>query len=423
MDSVFQFKPFIKKYCIHIFIVAFATVFLIAEYNRLGDFSVFLLASEDILSNKNIYTELYATGLHYYYSPFFALLVLPLTLLPYALSATLWKIFNFFLLYKSFGLLSKFHPKIKSQNKLFVLAFIAVLFTVYHNFHLVQMTVFILYITLVGLYLIFYRNHKVWGASLIALAINIKILPIVFIPYLFYRKQYKAGFAIVIVFIAMLYLPALVIGFDYNQTLLSEWWKLLNPSNSENIVDLSESGLHSLTTLISTWFSDFKNSFELDIDRHLLVLPTATLSLIINLVRLFIVSLSLYFFKWPPFRNAQSKVNQLWELSFLFLCIPLIFPHQQIYAFLFCLPAAYYTLYFLMQKKQLNIGHTKLKVIVILFCLAFILINLELFLGLYRHYFWHFKTLTYGAISLLITLLLCTPKHLPSESIKSTPSN
>jgi len=58
------------------------SIFLIIEAFRQCDFNIFFSAGKDILIGENLYTKIYQGWLHYYYSPFFALLLSPFTFFP-----------------------------------------------------------------------------------------------------------------------------------------------------------------------------------------------------------------------------------------------------------------------------------------------------------------------------------------------------
>jgi hypothetical protein len=68
--------------------------------------------------------------------------------------------------------------------------------------------------------------------------------------------------------------------------------------------------------------------------------------MIIQGSRLFLLALSLLFFRSLPFKKESNKLKSFWELSYFILLIPLLMPHQQKYAFLLALPMIIYLIYF-----------------------------------------------------------------------------
>ncbi|MCD4732360.1 MAG: DUF2029 domain-containing protein [Bacteroidales bacterium] len=388
----------------------FAIVFLIVEFNRIGDFKIFLLASEALGNNENIYSRHYIAGFRYFYSPLFAILIYPLTLIPEVVSGAIWNLISFMMLGRTFWLIQKmFLPDDIKLQRIYLLSFAAAIFPIYTNFHHTQMSAFMLYSIFECIYQVNYKKQKVLGAGILALAINVKILPIVFIPYFIYRKEFRVAFFTIFFLIIYLALPGLIIGNEFNSELVVSWWKAIDPLKSRNIIDVDEKTLHSLTSLFSTLFTDQFSVNELTLKRNILTLDETVVSRIINIVRLVLIFFTFYFLRTWPFRKQKEPLAIFWEVSYICLLIPLIFPHQQTYGFLLLFPAIYYLIFYFLHSKPFFKHPWKFYLITALGLFAFLIINLELLLGLYRELFWHYKTLTYGAILLLIALALSRP--------------
>ncbi len=403
----------------------FAILIILYEAQFTNDFNIFLSASKDTFEKKNIYKILYNNNnFHYFYSVFLCILFYPLTLIPLYFAKVLWLFFNLFLVYRIFKIFDKYLP-IKNLNHLkkifIVLFFVFILRFLRDNFHLAQMTIFIFYLSLEGLNLI-NNNKKIHGAFLIALGIDIKLLPLLLIPYLIYRNQNKTFIYIIIFIFILLFIPSLFVGHDYNLFLISERWNLINPFNKEHILDTTESSFQSITALLSTLLVE--NSGEkdaLELKRNIADISLDNLSLIINIIRLMFLTLTLYFLKTFPFKKSKSNVHTFYEISYLFLIIPLIFPHQQHYAFFFIAPAIFYVLYFFIFKYYLIKEKSKffiLKKIIFIISLIFIyfLTNSHFILGEYNRFYDHYKTLTYGVLLLIILLLFCNPNKIKNNS-------
>ncbi len=132
--------------------------------------------------------------------------------------------------------------------------------------------------------------------------------------------------------------------------------------------------------------------------------------MVLNLTRLSLIALSLYFFASLPFKRSPGPKHQFREISYLLLLIPLIFPHQQHYAFLFAVPAFVFCLYYLIQNKD-RLHKGKYYFLTISLVLIYLVCDLKLLAGEFNHYYEHFKILTYGALLLIITLAICDPKE------------
>ncbi len=249
------------------------------------------------------------------------------------------------------------------------------------------------------------------GASLLALAINIKIIPLLFLPYLFYRKKIKEGFLVIAFCIFYLYLPAVFIGYQYNNFLLHEWWAIINPTNPEHIIEATN-GPHSLDAMLSVFITNTTGSMEFK--RNFINLSFKEVAIVINATRLFFVFLTLYFLRSLPFRPAHNNLKEFWEMSYLFLITPLIFPHMQIYAFIYTAPMIIYLLYFFIvqQQRNISIGFSLLLYFSILSILFTPIIGRDVIGAFLFHALQHYRILTFATILLIPIAIICTPKKI-----------
>lgn len=417
---------FPKDYKNRLLYIALGLIILLIilyEAQGKGDFNIFVSASRDLLSGKNIYEIKYNQWYHYYYDVVFALILVPFSYLPLYLVKILWLILNVFFVFRIWKIITGWLPISDLNNKIktvfVLLSFLFIFRFLRDNFHLSQVTIFILYLTLEGLSMID-KDKKLQGSGLIALGINIKLLPLVIIPYLIYRNDWKSVFYIISGIIVLLFLPVMVLGFDYNWFLLTERWKLLNPSNQTHILDTSERSFHSLTTFLATLLvKNSGDSYALGLKRNIANISIENLNLVINIVRGAFVLFSLYFLRTKPFISRISKVQKLYEISYVCLIIPLIFPHQQHYAFFFIFPATTYLVYYMLwiyfsPNINENKYHKCRKIgFVTTMVISYFLTNSHLILGQFTDYYDHFKTLTYGILMILVLLALSKPNKLP----------
>ncbi len=167
-------------------------IYLLIEAKGTGDFFIYISASSDLFHNKNIYTELYEQWFHYYYSLLFAILIFPLSYLPLYFAQLIWLALNAFFLYRIIKIIAGYFDvssfTLRQKQILFAICLVFGLKIILDNFHFKQITICILYLALEGIRLISSGN-KIVGALCIALAINIKLLPIVLLPYLIYSER------------------------------------------------------------------------------------------------------------------------------------------------------------------------------------------------------------------------------------------
>lgn len=389
---------------LYIFLAVLAIVYCAIEAQGQGDLFIYLSASADLANHEDIFLKTYVDGYHYYYSVIFAILLKPLTYLPYYWVKLAWLMLNCFFvftLFKKVFSLQILNGLDQKQRNFFNAAIILVSARFIHeNIHASQVTIFMLYMMVVGLELIF-KDKWLQGAILIAFCINIKLLGIILLPYLFWRGYLKAFITTIGVYVLLLVLPSLIIGHQYNITLLSSWLHLINPANSQHVLDVDERSFHSLTTLLSTLLvKNVPDYYALDIKRNIADVSLSTLSMIITITRLCFVAFTLFYLRSFPFKKATNSIHTYFELSYLFALIPLIFPHQQHYAFLFVVPAFSITLYAVLLDQQ-NWSALKRVVIWCLIGVVFLCVSLKLLLGTFNNYYEHFKILTWGALILV----------------------
>jgi hypothetical protein len=388
-------------------LLAITLVVCFFEADGKGDFYIFLSATGDLMKGDNFYENKYVDSYHYFYSVLFALILKPLYYLPFFWIKFCWLVFNTILYFHLFQLLTK-HPLLQTltekQKSVFILlAFIFSLRFFLGNLHNSQITILILWTCVYGLYLII-NNKPISGAAILAIGINIKLLPIVFLPYLIYRGYFKAFAFTVLFYFIYLFSPSMFIGHNYNLSLIKTWLSLINPINQIHVLDVEERSFHGLSTLLSTLLvKDVPDVYALPYKRNFADVAIPTLSQVLLAVRLILVSFTLYFLKWKPFIKAKTNWQQCLEISYILLLIPLIFPHQQHYAFLFAVPAfTICMLYFI--SNYYSLSKNSKRYLYFFLSIIYLLANLKLLLGTFNDYYDHYKILTYGAL-LLIPIL------------------
>jgi hypothetical protein len=404
-----------RKYLYFILTGILVLVYLLVVAGRRADLFIYESGSYDILHAVDAYSKTYVDGFHYYYSTLFAFIIYPLSLLPMYLGNLVWLLLNAVLLFRIIILTSRyFDLTVLSQKQKIYFLLLTLLFGVrfiYSNFQTQQITILILYLVLEGLAFIF-SGRKITGAALIAVGINIKLLPVIILPYLIYRKEFKAFFMVVFFYAVMLFLPGFVLGFQQNNILISSWWRLINPTNPIHVLDVDETSFHSLSTLLATLLVEkVPDKYALPVRRNIADISYTQLEYILNTVRFILIAFTLYFLRTKPFVTRISKLHRFYEISYLLLLVPLIFPHQQDYAFLFIVPAVSCIIYYLFTQGN-KISKTRFILIVFFLVISYLACNLSLLFGEYREYYAHFKILTYGAILVIPLLALSYPlKH------------
>ena len=177
IDFFFSKKVYLSGYII----IALVTSYLTAICPTYTDFDVFLQAASKIPEKNNIYLPPFIDWMQYYYSIFFASILIPFSKFP-IITKTLWGLFNYLLgwdLFKKW--IQYFNFKSEKQQKLFIFLALALSFQFFAiNISRNQMTIFIVWI-------VFYMWEKIdkkkylLPSILLAFIINIKIIPIIFL--------------------------------------------------------------------------------------------------------------------------------------------------------------------------------------------------------------------------------------------------
>lgn len=126
-------------------------------------------------------------------------------------------------------------------------------------------------------------------------------------------------------------------------------------------------------------------------------------------MRLAFVALSLYFLRTMPFKEKVGKQHRYWEMAYLFLITPLIFPHQQYYSYLLAAPALCYIYYHFLTHYS-TASKMRNNVLIALFVLSFLLCNGGYIIGAYNWAFRFFKITVYGLLLIVPLLAVSVPE-------------
>jgi hypothetical protein len=362
-----------------------------------NDLDIYLEAAKGMWSGRDIYTDTYFDGYHYYYSPLFAAFITPLSFLG-AAAKSCWILFNALLLLRMIAVMQHYltFPEKAQQRWFLILVVLVSLRFVKDNLHYGQVTILILYLCLEGIHAL--RCGKSWGALLIALGINIKLLPLVFLPYLLLRREFRALGGVLAGLLCFHFLPLLFLDSRYFSELQHSYFSLLNPLRSNHLLDIEEASFHSITTWVTVFFSAAIEQKGLDLRRHFIELSASGVALFIQLLRLIFMLATLWVMRHGFFKR-MSTTQEIWpEWSWLLAMIPLIFPHQQHYAFLFTLPM----LFVLIRMWLLGSLSAFSKFSVVVIGIAF---NSALWLGFGVGVYNHFKLVTWAALLLIVVFI------------------
>ena len=93
-------KEHLRKNWLYYFGGLVILIIILFEAQGKGDFNIFISASRDLMSGKNIYQIQYNEWYHYYYDVLFALILIPFSYLPLYLVKIIWLLLNVFFVYR-----------------------------------------------------------------------------------------------------------------------------------------------------------------------------------------------------------------------------------------------------------------------------------------------------------------------------------
>ena len=392
--------------------------FVVVEFYDLGDFLIYLQASRDMGNGINIYDQRYGGQAIFPYmgSPVLAYLLYPLTLLPTYVSGSIWKILNVILLWRicsiielNLGLNRRVNSR--SYGPWLILSLVSVSFMIYRNFHLSQFSILLLYLILQAVDLIRRDKKSLSGPVLISLGIVIKVLPIVAVPYLLFRGYWKQCLWVLLFTILLLFSPAISHGWDETILLYQGYLERISPAQELNLYDVDGPHAHGIASLVSTLLIEgISNNFTLDYKRNIFNLdPEIVLKLILGIKLVFLISVLFIMDIKSLFRDEKAQISRFYELSYILLITPLLFPQMRLYNFVFLLPAMSYLIYIMLIEKEFSSTGK------ILFVIGIVLLNLELLLGHFRELYWHYKSVTYATLIVLGFMIYWRPSRLKSD--------
>jgi hypothetical protein len=213
----------------------------------------------------------------------------------------------------------------------------------------------------------------------------------------------------------LLFLPAFYFGFGMEIQLLQGWWEAINPT-----LDKYNGGqntgiiFHCISSLIPVYFSDC--SYR-GLSVNVMHLDGHQLFLLINIVRAIFVLFTLYFLWVGYSAKKHSTLFLFWELAYIFMLIPLVFPNQNKYAYTNLLPAFAYVGYYIVNTFNISSSGARRDRIILTGMLVAVIIpailTADIFWGMETgKYFQFLKLITVGAILLIPVLAIFSPRRL-----------
>lgn len=185
-------------------------------------------AAKYILAKKDIYCELAGTSSQYTRSPTFALMLHPLGLLPRNIASFLWCLLSIVSLGSIFVISEKLFLKPNNKKNLFwiCVAPLAITFLsrpLISEFLLGQVDILMLFFIMFALFFK-EKNKLVLSALFLAIAVSIKLTPLIFLLYFLFKKEIKLASLVIFFMAIFLFMPTIFVSWNQNLLLLGGWY-------------------------------------------------------------------------------------------------------------------------------------------------------------------------------------------------------
>lgn len=204
---------------------------------NLIDFPVYYAAGQSLLAGRSdLYAGDFARGrvMDYRYPPFFLLSLAPLWTLSYKLAAYVWYILGILQIAVCVFAVEKASlpgqpPQVRSASvltehwRVWLLVFLCVaqyfvMVLHYGNAHLLAVTL------MIAAFYLAMRGKDLMPALLIAVAITIKVIPVLLLPYFALRRRWRFLVLTATFTVGLNLLPAAYFGFARNMELVRTWY-------------------------------------------------------------------------------------------------------------------------------------------------------------------------------------------------------
>jgi len=221
-------RDFLRRTLFTAAAIVLVAVLGVVFVRNLTDFSVYYAAGRSLLSGRtDLYAPDFARGpvMDYRYLPSFILAFAPLSLVPYRLAAWVWHLLDTLAIVVAvISIASMYRGVPYSRAKVWTVAFLAVVpyFAMaldYGNAHLIVTA-----LMFAGLSLAL-RRRELPAAALLAVAITVKIVPALTLPYFAVTRRVRL-LALVVTFTAAInLLPSVYFGLAGNRDLIERWFE------------------------------------------------------------------------------------------------------------------------------------------------------------------------------------------------------
>ncbi len=317
---------------------------------ELNDFKVYYLSMQNFINGDTVYAIPFGLSSGFYkYSPFALLPFTAFYYIPFFVAAILFYFLVaaaiLIVIYKTYHLLKQvFNFQDSKQSSILYLCTLVLLNHFYRELHLGNVNMLLLLLYIISLERIF-KNKQFFAGILMGIGLLFKLHFIVLLPVLLLFKKFKASLSMLTTFVVGLFLPALFLGIEANNTLLKNWFAIMKGHNS------------SISTSADTIYAW--------VNKILSIGGMQQQGIVFSLIILLLVGL---FFLWFIFKDKQgsmiqSKIQKFTLVYLLAIAVIPIITVTDSEHFLFSLPIVMFTLFLFFSKQSIPVW---MKVIIII---------------------------------------------------------
>jgi glycosyl transferase family 87 len=191
---------------------------------NLVDFPVYYAAGRSLLSGRtDLYSPDFALGrvMDYRYPPFFLVALFPLWLLPYSVAAYVWYLLS---MIEIIGCVIIVRRTFQVSKLMWLAVALAVAQYFVMSLHYGNAQLLAVFLLFASLYFA-HQRKDLTSAILMALAITIKLTPVLLLPYFALKKRWTMLAGVVVFLAAINIAPSAYFGFRQNNQLLKTWYE------------------------------------------------------------------------------------------------------------------------------------------------------------------------------------------------------
>lgn len=294
-----------------------AGVFVSRAASRMPDFEVYWQAGARAAAAEPLYrTE----DEHYQlkYLPAFAVLAMPVALIPLPAAKALWFTLSVVLIGVLLALSLRLLPSLRKPAWLLVLLTCLAMAKFYgHELVLGQVNLLFAVVVLAAVHLEI-RGRGFAAGLLVAVAIVVKPYAVIFLPWLWARRSRRAVAGAGAGLVLVLLLPAVIYGAAGALQLHREWWRTVTASTAPNLLNADNV---SLAAMYAKWLGPGEAAAWLAAATGVLLLALAAFAIL---------------------RRTGIPSSTGLEAALLLTLVPLLSPQGWDYVFLISTPAVMY---------------------------------------------------------------------------------